>query len=154
MAKHKNIILIFIAFIALSVSCKKETAAPETPVTTITKPPTVKSECYAYDANGSKIDLQIQYNGADVIGSLNYALSQKDHNTGTIVGKIENNILLAEYTFQSEGIESTRQVAFKLIDNTLVEGYGEMNEDGTRFKDVATLAFTSTMPLNKVDCTQ
>ena len=157
MNKIVILLILTIAFVTLFVNCKKETSETTTPVTTTpitedTKTVTAKKECYAYDAKGSKIELQLQYNTDNITGTLNYALSEKDKNTGTIKGKIENNILLVAYTFQSEGMESTRQVAFQLLDDKLVEGYGEMNKDGTHFKDVSKLKFTSTMPLSKVDC--
>lgn len=137
----------------LLIGCKKETPAT-TPAkaTEEKKPVLLKKECYSYDAKGSKIELRIEYKGSDVTGTLTYALSEKDSNKGTFVGKLENNILLLDYTFQSEGTESTRQVAFQVINNTLLEGYGEMTLDGTHFKDVAQIKFTSTMPLKKIEC--
>ena len=151
MKKH---IFLYIAFIFVTVGCKKEIPPTTTPAREVTKPSYTKTECYFYDANGNKIELQLQYNDEEITGILNYTLLEKDKNTGTIKGKIENNILLAEYTFQSEGMQSTRQVAFQFIDNKLVEGYGEMNDDGTHFKDVTKLKFTSNMPLSKVDCSE
>lgn len=41
---------------------------------------------------------------------------------------------------------------FLVKDNQLIEGYGDLNEDGTKFKDVNSIKDTSTMPLTKVDC--
>jgi hypothetical protein len=147
-------ILFSIAFVFLLIGCKKEGTPTETPVSEETQSAPPRMECYTYDANGSTIDLQLQYNGEEVTGSLTYNLAEKDSNKGTITGKVENNILIAEYTFYSEGTESTRQVAFKISANKLVEGYGEMTEDGTHFKNVNNLSFDSKMPLSKIDCTQ
>lgn len=137
----------------LLVSCKKETTAPTTVIKEL-KPTAPKTECYAYDANGSLVELQLRYTLEGVSGTLNYALAEKDSNMGTFKGKLENNILIADYTFQSEGTESVRQVAFELKDDKLIEGYGDMSEDGTHFKDVSQLKFTSTMPLSKVNCSE
>ena len=152
---NRQTLLFAIFFTMLLTSCKKESAVETTTDTTVTKETKteiLKKECYTYNANGNKVEMQIQYNGNDVVGTLNYNLSEKDSNTGAFVGTLQNNILLLDYTFQAEGMESVRQVAFKLIDDKLVEGYGEMNEDGTQFLDVSKIEFTSTMPLDKFDC--
>ncbi|MCF6131899.1 hypothetical protein [Flavobacterium wongokense] len=152
----KKQILLPIIFAFLSIGCKKETPAPTPtePVVEETAPAVSKTECYAYDANGSKIELELQTEGTEANGTLNYALAEKDKNGGTFTGKLENNILIADYHFQSEGVESTRQVAFKLEGDKLIEGYGEMTMDGTHFRDVSQIKFTSNMPLSKVDCTE
>lgn len=147
-------ILFSIAFVLLLMSCKKETATPQITVSDETKSAPPKMECYFYNANGSEINLQLQYDGNKVSGTLNYALAEKDSNKGTIKGKVENNTLIADYTFYSEGIQSTRQVAFQFKDEKVIEGYGEMTEDGTQFKDVTQLSFDSNAPLTKTDCTQ
>jgi hypothetical protein len=136
-------------------ACKKVDSLPQptsTPTTSETTTP--QKECYAYNGNGSNIQLQIVQNGNQVAGTLMYALAEKDHNAGTIKGKLENNILLADYTFRSEGIESTRQVIFQFKNKQFVEGYGEMTADGTHFKDPTKVTFTSTMTLSQVDCSE
>ncbi len=112
----------------------------------------VLSECYSYEKDGTSISMQIETTGDDVLGAMVYHLAEKDKNAGLLKGKWEKNILLLDYTFLSEGTESTRQVAFALKDGQLIEGYGEMNEDGTAFKDISTLKFNSTMPLSRINC--
>jgi hypothetical protein len=152
----KSQFVLALACFSLMTGCKKETTT-ETPKKTVpiaeeTLPPAPKIECYSYNENGSVISIELHYGKDGVDGNLYYGLKEKDRNQGIFNGRIENNILIADYKFQSEGTESTRQVAFQLKDGKLVEGYGEMNEDGTRFKDVSKLSFTSTMPLSKTDC--
>lgn len=148
----KSKILFTIAFVTLFISCKKEAPEVTTPVTETVKPEEPKTTCYSFEENGSSVSLQMETTGKDVAGTMVYALAEKDKNTGTFKGTINNDILIADYTFQSEGVESTRQIAFELKDGQLIEGYGEMNEDGTKFKDVAQIKFDSTMPLSKVEC--
>lgn len=116
--------------------------------------PTLEKGCYIYNANGSMVNLEITKTDNPVEGNLIYALAEKDKNTGTFNGQFNDGKLVGTYTFQSEGIESKRQVAFMLKDHQLVEGYGELNEDGTMFKDVNSVSYSSTMPLTKTDCTQ
>lgn len=147
--------MFLLSMTTLLFACKKADTIPQpnsTPTTTETIIPL--EECYVYHANGSSVELQFERKGNEIFGTLTYALAEKDKNTGTIKGKLENDILLAEYTFQSEGIESTRQVIFKFKDKQFIEGYGEITADGTHFKDPAKVTFTSTMPLSKADCSK
>lgn len=154
----KKQILFSLVFVLTLIGCKKETEeeTPETTVPVAEEPAPVVpiNECYSYKGNGSDINMQIEFKGTEVSGSLNYFLAEKDGNAGTFTGTSEDDILLLDYTFQSEGVQSTRQIAFKMIDGRLIEGYGEMNEDGTKFKDVSQLKFDSKMPLGKMACTK
>lgn len=150
-------LLFSIAFALMLIGCKKEipkTPKPTVPIAEETVPESdePKTECYLYNEKGSVISLQLSYNENGISGIMTYALKEKDHNFGTIDGKIENGIYIGDYKFLSEGVESTRQVAFLLKDRKAIEGYGEMTADGTKFKNVAKLKFDSTMPLTKTEC--
>jgi hypothetical protein len=150
----KKLILLSIVFVTLLTGCKKEAPETKTPSTEIAKPveqPTTTT-CYSFEEKGSSVSIQMEITGNDVTGTMVYALAEKDKNTGTFKGTLNNDILIADYTFQSEGVESTRQVAFEIRGDQLIEGYGEMNDDGTQFKDVNTLKFNATMPLRKIPC--
>ena len=148
----KSKILFSIALVTLFISCKKETAT--TPTVIIEKPKPSRDVCYAYDLRGSKIELQLHYisDSDSITGTLNFAFAEKDSNKGTIKGKVTDENLIADYTFQSEGMQSVRQVAFKLKDNKATLGYGEMTSDGTHFKNVTTVKFDSGVSLTKEDC--
>lgn len=147
-------ILFSFAFVFLLLGCKKDVPPTQTSITNEKETAPPRMECFMYDANGSAVSIQLQFIGNDVTGTLNYSLAEKDSNNGTIKGKVKNNILIADYTFYSEGNQSTRQVAFQFTENKLTEGYGEMTNEGTQFKDVTKLNFDSKMPLNKIDCTE
>ena len=147
----KKQIILSLTFLFLSVSCKDGDFLVFGKSVTV-EPVTATKECYEYDQDGNDISMQIETTGKDVIGAMTYSLSEKDKNAGILKGQWKNDILLLDYTFLSEGTESTRQVAFQLKDGQLIEGYGEMNEDGTKFIDVSQIKFTSTMPLSKIDC--
>jgi hypothetical protein len=154
----KTQILFPIIFALLLIGCKKETPPPTPTVPiaeeTVPQDNDIKTECYLYNEFGSVISLEIDYPENTVSGRMTYALKEKDSNYGVFTGKIENNVLIADYSFVSEGVESKRQIAFQIKDGELFEGYGEMNEDGTRFKDVTKLKFNYTMPLKKVECSK
>ncbi len=155
----KNSLILVLSVIVL-FSCKnKEAEADRSTVESTMEESTLVSatlgtDCYVYEGNGSKISLQVTSIDDEVSGKLTYSLLEKDTNTGTFTGTFENNILLADYTFLSEGIESTREVAFLLKDGQLIEGYGEIEVDGATatFKDEDDLNFSSTMPLSKTEC--
>lgn len=156
----KKILILSIALIAFS-SCKNKTADPtKTEVETVqeaqieTNAVGLEPSCYAYEGNGSKVTLNITDVGDEVSGTLTYMLLEKDTNTGSFKGYFEDSVLIAEYTFLSEGIQSTREVAFHLQNDQFIEGYGEVEVEGTvtRFKDSDAVQFTSSMPLSKTEC--
>lgn len=155
----KNILILSIMLLSLS-NCKKASTT-ESDKTTEVESEMVEeskaqpsSKCYAYNANGSKIELQMNTNNNEVNGTLTYELKEKDSNKGRFVGTINDSILIAQYTFQSEGTESVREIAFLIKDDQLIEGYGDITteENKTKFKDINTLKYESNMPLMKTSC--
>jgi len=152
--------IIAVSFVLLTmISCRNrdsKTESVNTAVQELTNKTVTFSEpaCYVYDDGKNHISMEFTEIGAICKGNLTYAFAEKDKNIGTFIGKLEGDILLADYTFQSEGMESVRQVAFKVSKDTLIEGYGDMNAEGTAFKDIKHLNFTSTMPLVKSDCAE
>jgi len=157
-SNKKLILLLFVAVAFLN--CKNKEEKPDEVIIEesfeeeVVLEPTLEKGCYLYNENGSMINLDIKKSDNPIEGNLTYALAEKDKNTGTFIGEFNDGKLVGIYTFQSEGKESKRQVAFMLEDNQLVEGYGELNEDGTMFQDVNTINYSSTTPLSKTDCEQ
>ncbi len=147
MKKHLSLLVPFLMLIF--IGCKKETV---TTTKVIEKPSPSRDTCYAYELKGSKIELQLHYlaDSDSVTGTLNFGFAEKDSNNGTIKGKVAGAVLIADYTFQSEGTISVRQVAFELKDNKAILGYGEMTPNGTHFKDVTKVKFDYGVPLTKV----
>lgn len=110
--------------------------------------------CYSYNMNNNAIHMEITGIRNGVTGKLTYVLDGKDRNSGSFAGKLNGDKLIGEYTFMSEGIESKREVAFLAKVDQLIEGYGELNEDGTKFVDKNNINYTSAMPLTKTDCNE
>ena len=121
-----------------------------------TKPVAVAGDvhCYMYNDSSNIISLRASFLKDSVSGALNYDIYQKDKNSGTIAGIMKDDILVAEYTFISEGKTSVRQVAFKKSGSTLVGGVGEMEEKDGKvvFKDISKLDFSQPVVLAEVDC--
>ncbi|MDD7886526.1 hypothetical protein [Flavivirga sp. 57AJ16] len=153
----KKLILLLLLIIGFT-NCKNNTAkeknTSEEKEVVVNKKPTslLKTGCYSYNADNNAINLEITDVENGIKGNLTYALDAKDSNSGTLNGTLEGDKLFGEYTFMSEGVESKREVAFLIKDNQLIEGYGELNENGTAFVDKNKISYSSTMPLTKTDC--
>lgn len=146
----------FIIALALLASCGSQTN--ETEKQTGKQEKNAKERvpvvCYRYANQGDTVTLTLAQVGELYTGALVYQLKEKDRNTGTVKGLMRGNILIADYTFNSEGTKSTRQVAFKKEGSTLVEGYGESVEENgaTKFKDINNLNFGSAIVLQETPC--
>ena len=105
---------------------------------------------YSYQGNRSSIIFEITETEDQVFGKLIYSIAEKDKNSGMFSGQLIGNKIIGDYVFQSEGKESTRQVAFALKDKQLIEGYGLMNERGDAFMDTSKIDYSSNMPLSKI----
>jgi hypothetical protein len=145
----------FFIFLGLLASCDtqpKETKKQTDPQTD-TKANSLVN-CYQYANQSDTVTLKLVHIGESITGTLVYQLKEKDGNKGTIQGSMRNDLLLADYTFMSEGIQSIRQVAFKQSGNTFIEGYGEsVDEKGTmKFKNIDSLNFSSSIKLQEIVC--
>lgn len=150
----KKILYCFGA-IALLSACTKKTEKIESNDTVTSKitnsSQTDFSGMYNYQENGTTVTLQLTVDGNKASGNLMYALKEKDRNSGTFIGEIKDGILLADYTFSSEGVLSERQVTFKLTNTSAIEGYGEVEEINGKmvFKDPANLEYDKGLVLTK-----
>nr|WP_068892711.1 hypothetical protein [Pedobacter panaciterrae] len=112
------------------------------------------SECYIYTKNRDTARLKINTENEELTGDLSYNLFEKDSNKGTISGEVKGDNILAEYTFDSEGMRSTREVVFLKRDRKLYEGFGEIEEKNgkTVFKNRTKLKFGDAIVFSLTDC--
>src|SRR5690606_3117880 len=108
--------------------------------------------CYSYNGNKNTITFEITDIDFSVKGKLNYHLAEKDSNTGTFEGFLIDDVVLGDYTFQSEGTTSKREVIFKIVNGQLIEGFGPLDEDGICFINTDHVTYTPIMPLAKAKC--
>ncbi len=110
--------------------------------------------CYSYIKNRDTAKLTFIITNGIITGELSYNLYEKDSNKGIIEGEMHGDTLKVDFTFNSEGKESVRQVAFLKKDNKLMEGFGEVEEKNgkTLFKATSNLNFTDGMIFSKIDC--
>ncbi len=150
----KNIILAG-SFITLLFSCSDNSSssasAGDTNNMSVQIPATA---CFRSVSGKDTVELKVETFPNVITGTLSYRYHEKDANTGDIEGIRMGDTLLADYTFVSEGVKSTRQVIFLLKSNSAIEGYGEMmEEDGKMmFKSLSNIDFTKSTPLQIVSC--
>lgn len=114
----------------------------------------INTECFRYFGEKDTVLLTTHIDGTTITGTLDYSIFEKDKNSGTIEGEIRDNLIIAEYTFQSEGVTSKRQVVFKNTDEGWKEGYGEMEAvDGIPVQvNIDSLDYNHDMALTSVPC--
>ncbi len=103
-----------------------------------------------------RLTIDAEHNG-EVFGRLSFKNYEKDSSNGSFVGSfITNEVLIADYTFSSEGVDSIRQVAFKQVGTGFVEGFGEIETINNQefFKNPAALSYDNSFTFVKGACTQ
>ncbi|RAV98956.1 hypothetical protein [Pseudochryseolinea flava] len=123
----------------LCVACNSKSLVKEEPVQAVSS---AGQSCYLYLNNKDTVKMTLTFDHQSVSGELTYNIFEKDGNTGTLRGAVVGDTIYAEYSFQSEGVTSVRDVAFLKKDSTLVEGFAPMDTSGTRFANRAELDFS------------
>lgn len=137
--------------LTLAAACQQTDKQQQTDSSATDKPATA---CYQLMTAQDTVSMQLTTKGDEATGSLTYNFYEKDRNQGTFTGTFHGDTLFAEYTFQSEGTQSIREVAFLRQDGELVEGYSDMEDQNGRFvfTDKHTLNFTEGIRLKKGTC--
>lgn len=152
---------LFILSLASCTSENKGAAGDSTEVIaldttfTATTPNESSGDCYIYTKNRDTASLKLNIIGEELTGELSYKLFEKDSNAGKIAGEMKGDTIIAEYTFDSEGMRSVREVVFvKKDDGNIYEGTGDVIEkDGKMvFKDRSAIKFSPTMVFTKTNC--
>lgn len=90
-------------------------------------------------------------NNQSVEGTLTFDNFEKDSSSGTFGGTYIDGILLGEYSFQSEGMDSVMQVIFKKQGNDFVRGFGPVNATGDAFVDVNDVTYDTSVVFKATD---
>jgi hypothetical protein len=127
--------------------------APPPPPTVAAPPAPAAAQCYGYTAQDT-VYLALTSTAPTASGTLIYHYAGKDRNRGTISGAFSGDTLRADYTFQSEGVTSVRQVVFLKRANGLLEGYGPVTERAgkTVFRQPHQLKYDTRITLAPVAC--
>lgn len=152
-------------FVPLACLAALAACQPNQPASTADQPappppPTVEApaapptaQCYAYTAQDT-VYLSLTTTQPKATGTLFYQYAGKDRNRGIINGDFSGDTLRADYTFQSEGVSSVRQVVFLKRGQGLLEGYGPVAERNgkTVFQQPHHLKFDTRITLTPVTC--
>lgn len=151
----KRLFLFFIPMFFL-FACNFSSNSHKNRSTSETQQVNQPKSCYAFNNGKDKVQLSIELNKNQAKGKLEYHYFEKDKNTGSFIGEMHADTLWADYTFISEGIESRREIAFLKRGETMVEGYGEVIEEGGRFvfRDRSSLSFDDSFILVETSCSQ
>ena|SRR5215217_5554157 len=152
MSNMKKRIHLLLAAACMFASCAKKDSESTTVVENDEQP---SSECYAYTTEKDSAFLHIDITSDSIVtGNLEYKLFEKDRNQGKIDGRLYGDTLLADYKFMSEGVESTREVAFVKKDGNWVEGFGPAQEKNgsMQFNDRSKLDFEKGLVFKTATC--
>ncbi len=107
---------------------------------------------YEYQENRDTILLALAVEKDSLVGDLTYSLFEKDKNVGTFKGVLQDSLIVGEYRFMSEGMESTWEKVFGIVPSGLIEGFGDIiDENGeVKFVDKNNLRFDHGMLLKKI----
>jgi hypothetical protein len=149
----KNLFFISFLTLFLLLSCKDEVAEPiEQEVVAADEPQII---CYQGIVKKDTFNLRLKIGKKQEIkGELAYLFFEKDASNGTFVGKMSGDTLKANYTFTSQGKESSKEIVFLRKGKIIIEAYGEREErEGkTVFKEPKKLYFDSIIVLSEIDC--
>lgn len=154
----KNIIPILAVASALIASCQsnttKTTTSTDSTLNTVVDTSKNSDQCFEYIKNKDTATLKLVTTNNTVSGDLTYKLYEKDKNNGTITGIVKGDTIIANYTFQSEGMASIRQVVWLKKDGKLIEGFGESEgvNGKMKFKNIGQLKFENSLEFKPVDC--
>lgn len=113
------------------------------------------SGCYQLVIEKDTAIMKIKSEGDAVSGHLTYKRFEKDSNEGDFTGNIyPNGEINVWYNFKSEGTLSVRQSVFKIKENALAEGYGDVGtqHDTVVFKYPTALQYEENHLFVKVAC--
>lgn len=137
----------------LAVSCNNKNQIEQID-TANTAGSEIKELCYL-DVTQSKNDpaiidtmsLTVSINGKNVTGIYNWLPYEKDRKTGTYTGTINDSVVNAIYTYNSEGQVQKEELIFKLNNQTALIKFGEMVEQNGiwKFKDSKTAKFNTVL---------
>ncbi|HEX2534289.1 MAG TPA: hypothetical protein VHK69_11160 [Chitinophagaceae bacterium] len=110
--------------------------------------------CYEMVFKRDTARMQLELRDSTITGTLEYRLYEKDRNTGTLKGVVRDSLIVADYTFSSEGSTSVREVVFRIEDTALVPAHGDIEERSGRlvFRDRSRLQYETANPFLRFPC--
>jgi hypothetical protein len=109
--------------------------------------------CYLGISGKDSIMISLDDNLGTITGKMRYNNFEKDSSFGDIIGIKNGDTLKLNYTFQSEGLVSEREIYFLKKKDQLLEGIGDHKSDGNKdlYANPSKLKY-GTSTLKQVDC--
>ena len=99
--------------------------------------------CFVGSSKQDHYYLTIQsQDGLLVKGKISISNSQKDSSSGTFSGTFDGTILTGLYTFSSEGVQSERELFFKVDGENILQGFSPVEEKSNIVQFVRPLIIT------------
>lgn len=116
--------------------------------------PAPPSVCYSLKQGEDMTGVQLQQEGNSVFGYYAWEPHEKDGAHGILNGEVTDGLIKASYTYMLEGSVQTEEVYFRLENDKLLQGEGELTEENGILvvKDPSKLTFNKV--LQKTDCAQ
>lgn len=135
---------------------KKEPVAEVIKDTLVTAvAPASQGSCYMMVISKDTAFMHLEDSTGFLSGHLMYKRFEKDSNKGVVTLSPEKDGKMhGWYNFSSEGMQSVREIIFKVTDSTMAEGYGDvkMKGDTIVYKYPTVLKFEHKHPFKKRDC--
>lgn len=153
-------IFVFCSLLVILTSCKKETNSHVKDVSNdsvaINKSEidvaAIPENCYMQITDKDTVFVKVSDNLGTITGKIRYRNFQKDSSVGDISGFADGDTLKLDYTYQSEGTTSTREIWFLMKDGNLLEGIGNYDETGERYKNPIDIKYKGGHTLKPADC--
>jgi hypothetical protein len=114
--------------------------------------------CYVAHIQKDMYALIVQSEEKGVItGKIAFNNFEKDDSSGSFTGTFNQNILFGDYSFNSEGMRSDRQLIFKQVGGNFIEGFGNVKTAGDTemFADINTITYDPNVTFTKSEnCTE
>lgn len=109
--------------------------------------------CYLGVTGKDSVFISLDDNLGTITGKMRYKNAEKDSSFGDIVGTQNGDTLKLNYTFQSEGIKSDREIYFLKKKDLLTEGIGDHKVEDKKdlYVNTSKLKFDGSS-LKQVDC--
>jgi hypothetical protein len=111
--------------------------------------------CYQMILKRDTATLELDLKDSTVTGTLQYRWFEKDRNEGTLRGILREDAIHADYSFQSEGGTTVREVVFRIgEDGSLQEGFGDLvpRQGKLVFADKQALQYQVSHPFLSIPC--
>ncbi len=112
------------------------------------------NKCYRLSTNGDTVSISISHSQDQVKGSMEISSQGGENNTAFLIGDFVGDTLIWNVWMESDGEVSKSQVAFLRKENSLIQGFGEMNfVNGVfQFKNRKAIEFMPSMQLKRIFC--